>query len=51
MRTLEGYLQLPYELSLVHDVDDEGSDGWVTEVARPCERATRARDRRAGASP
>jgi antitoxin HicB len=31
-RTLAEYLDLPYRISLIHDVDDEGNAGWVAEV-------------------
>lgn len=32
MRTLEEYLELPYAIVVVHDVDEEGNSGWVAEV-------------------
>lgn len=32
-RTLDEYMTLPYVITLVHDVDDEGNAGWVAEVA------------------
>jgi antitoxin HicB len=32
MRTLEEYLDLPYAIEVVHDVDEEGKSGWVAEV-------------------
>lgn len=32
MRTLEEYLDLPYTIEIVHDRDDEGSEGYVAEV-------------------
>ncbi len=31
-RTIEEYLELPYTLVVVHDVDEEGNAGWVAEV-------------------
>lgn len=31
-RTLDEYLALPYHITLVHDADDEGNEGWVAEV-------------------
>ncbi|MDP9284710.1 MAG: type II toxin-antitoxin system HicB family antitoxin [Actinomycetota bacterium] len=31
-RTLDEYLELPYAISIVHDRDDEGNDGFVAEV-------------------
>jgi antitoxin HicB len=32
MRTLEEYLDLPYAIVVVHDVDEDGNGGWVAEV-------------------
>lgn len=32
MRTLEEYVELPYAIVVVHDMDDEGRGGWVAEV-------------------
>ncbi|HEY4026107.1 MAG TPA: toxin-antitoxin system HicB family antitoxin [Candidatus Dormibacteraeota bacterium] len=32
MRTLEEYLELPYAIVVVHDVDEDGNNGWVAEV-------------------
>jgi predicted RNase H-like HicB family nuclease len=32
MRTLEEYLELPYAIVVVHDVDEDGNSGWVAEV-------------------
>ena len=32
MRTPEEYVALPYRISLVHDRDEEGNEGWVAEV-------------------
>jgi antitoxin HicB len=32
MKALEEYLELPYAITVVHDVDDEGNSGWVAEV-------------------
>jgi antitoxin HicB len=32
MRTLEEYLELPYAIVVVHDVDEDGDSGWVAEV-------------------
>jgi predicted RNase H-like HicB family nuclease len=29
----EGYLDRPYHITLVHDRDEEGNEGWVAEVA------------------
>jgi antitoxin HicB len=31
-RTLEDYLKLPYTISIVHDSDDEGNEGFVASV-------------------
>lgn len=31
-RRIEEYLELPYTLVVVHDVDEEGNAGWVAEV-------------------
>jgi antitoxin HicB len=32
MRTLEEYMELPYAIVVVHDVDEDGNSGWVAEV-------------------
>lgn len=32
MKTLEEYLELPYAIAIVHDVDEDGNSGWVAEV-------------------
>jgi hypothetical protein len=32
MRTLDEYLELPYSIVVVHDVDEDGNNGWVAEV-------------------
>jgi antitoxin HicB len=32
MKTLEEYLQLPYHIRIVHDRDEEGTEGFVAEV-------------------
>jgi antitoxin HicB len=32
MKTLEEYLELPYTISIVHDRDDDGSEGFVAEI-------------------
>ncbi|MDP8943116.1 MAG: type II toxin-antitoxin system HicB family antitoxin [Actinomycetota bacterium] len=32
MKTYEEYLELPYEMTLVRDRDDEGEGGWVAQV-------------------
>jgi antitoxin HicB len=32
MRTLDEYLELPYSIVVVHDVDEDGNSGWVAEV-------------------
>ena len=32
MRTLEEYLELPYAIVVVHDVNEDGNSGWVAEV-------------------
>lgn len=32
MRTPEEYLELPYTIVLVHDVDEDDNSGWVAEV-------------------
>jgi len=32
MRTLDEYLELPYAIVVVHDVDEDGNSGWVAEV-------------------
>lgn len=32
MRTLEDYMELPYAIVVVHDVDEDGNSGWVAEV-------------------
>jgi predicted RNase H-like HicB family nuclease len=32
MRTLEEYMDLPYAIVVVHDVDEDGNSGWVAEV-------------------
>jgi len=31
-RTLDEYLELPYTISIVHDRDDDGNEGFVAEV-------------------
>jgi len=32
MRTIDEYLDLPYTISIVHDRDDDGNEGYVAEV-------------------
>jgi antitoxin HicB len=32
MRKLEEYLELPYAIVVVHDIDEDGNSGWVAEV-------------------
>ncbi len=32
MRTLDEYMELPYTIVVVHDVDEDGKSGWVAEV-------------------
>ncbi len=32
MKRLEEYLELPYRITIVHDRDDEGKEGFVAEV-------------------
>ncbi|MHB8572945.1 MAG: toxin-antitoxin system HicB family antitoxin [Candidatus Dormibacteria bacterium] len=32
MKTIEEYLDMAYTVSLVHDRDDEGHEGWIAEV-------------------
>lgn len=32
MRTLDEYMELPYAIVVVHDVDEDGNAGWVAEV-------------------
>ena len=32
MKTLDQYLELPYRITIVHDRDDEGNEGFVAEV-------------------
>lgn len=32
MRTPEEYMELPYAIVVVHDVDEDGNSGWVAEV-------------------
>jgi antitoxin HicB len=32
MRTANDYLELPYRITLVHDSDDDGNEGWVASV-------------------
>lgn len=54
MKTIEEYLELPYQIVLVRDQDEEGHCGWVAEVeelpgclsqgASPEEAAARIRD-------
>jgi antitoxin HicB len=31
-RSLEQFLELPYTFLIVHDVDEDGREGWVAEV-------------------
>jgi antitoxin HicB len=31
-RTVEQFLELPYTFLVVHDVDEDGNEGWVAEV-------------------
>jgi antitoxin HicB len=32
MKTLDEYLELPYRITIVHDRDEEGDEGYVAEV-------------------
>jgi predicted RNase H-like HicB family nuclease len=32
MKTLEEYLELPYRITIVHDRDEDGNEGYVAEV-------------------
>jgi antitoxin HicB len=32
MKTLDDYLELPYHITIVHDRDDGGNEGFVAEV-------------------
>ncbi len=32
MKTLDEYLELPYRITIVHDRDDDGNEGFVAEV-------------------
>src|SRR5262245_28548001 len=31
-RTVEQFLELPYHFLVVHDIDEQGNEGWVAEV-------------------
>jgi predicted RNase H-like HicB family nuclease len=32
MKTLDEYLELPYRITIVHDRDEDGNEGFVAEV-------------------
>ena len=58
MKTLDEYLELPYRITIVHDRDEDGSEGFVAEVeelpgaisqgATPEEAVSRVYDAMAG---
>jgi hypothetical protein len=33
-RTFEQFMELPYSVLVVHDVDEDGNQGWVAEVVK-----------------